>query len=115
MYAAVASVSISTMGGCVIGITKPLDPLFPVSGDDPAFIAFNLGDYDKNFTFKRAGEQPNESTMISSSHWRLEDGCRLIDGEHRLFNAKAALTTALFDMRSVTKLIRHRIANYVVA
>jgi hypothetical protein len=64
IYAAVASVSISTIGGSAIGITKPLRRLFPVSGDDPAFIAFDLGDYDQNFTFKRAGEQRNESAVI---------------------------------------------------
>jgi hypothetical protein len=39
MYAAVASASISTTGGSVIGMTNPLN-WSPVSGDDAAVIEF---------------------------------------------------------------------------
>jgi hypothetical protein len=66
MYAAVASVSISTISGRVIGIIKLLTLFFPISGDDPALIAFDLCDYDEEFNSKRAREQPDESAVISS-------------------------------------------------
>ena len=73
MYAAVASVSISTTGGSVIGITKPLTPLFPVSGDDPAFISFYFSDNDENSTLKHAKEQPNQSTVVSVPRRSFKD------------------------------------------
>lgn len=72
MYAAVASVSISTTGGSLIGMTNPLTLLFPVSGDDPALIVFYFSDDDQNPTFKPAKQQPDESAMVSLARWRFE-------------------------------------------
>ena len=96
------------------GITKPLRSLFPVSGDDPALIGFYFGNNNEDSTFKRAKELPDESAVVASARWRLEDRTGLIDREHRLFHGKAALACALFDMRGVMKFVRRRIANYVV-
>src|SRR5712691_6049675 len=110
MYAAVASVSISTTGGSVVGITKPLMPLFPVPGDDPAFIAFDFGDYDENLTFKRAGEQPNESAVVSFARWSFENGSGLIDRERCLLDRESAIAGALFKMCGVVESVSHRTA-----
>jgi hypothetical protein len=115
MYAAVASVSISTIGGCVIGMIKLLTLLFPISGDDPALIAFNLCDCDQNFTSKRAREQPNEPAVISSPHRRFDYGYGLIDAEHCFLNAEATLASPLFDVSGVVELVRHRTADYAFA
>jgi hypothetical protein len=73
MYAAVASVSISITGGSVIGITKPLSPLFPIPGDDPALISFYFGNFNEDSTLKRAKEQPDEPAVISIPRRSLED------------------------------------------
>jgi hypothetical protein len=115
MYAAVASVSISTIGGRVIGMIKLLTLLFPISGDDPALIAFNLCDCDQNFTSKRTREQPNEPAVISSSHRRFDYGYGLIDREHCFLNAEATLASPLFDVSGVVELARHRTADYAFA
>jgi len=39
-------------------------PLFPVSGDDPAFISFYFGDDNEDSTFKRAKEQSDEAAVV---------------------------------------------------
>ena len=110
MYAAVASVSISTTGGSVIGITKPLTPLFPVSGDDPAFISFYFGDNDEDSTLKRAKEQPDQPAMIAIPGWSLEDRRRLIDRERGLLDRESTLAGAFLNVCSVVERVRHRTA-----
>lgn len=66
----------------MIGITKPLRPLFPISGDDPALISFYFGDDDEDSTLKGAKEQPDEPAVISVPRRSLEDRTGLIDREH---------------------------------
>src|SRR5207248_11660965 len=99
MYAAVASGSTSTTGGCVIGITKPLTRLFPVSGDDPAFISFYFGCDNEDSTFKRTKEQPDQTALITLSFWRFKDRARLINRERHLFDRESTLASALLYMR----------------
>src|SRR6267143_282436 len=109
MYAAVASVSISTTGGCVIGITKPLLPLFPVSGDDPALISFYFGDDDQDSTLKGTKEQPDEPAVVSVPRRRLENRTGLIDGDLGLLDGKATLAGAFFDVCGIMEGISHRL------
>jgi hypothetical protein len=71
--------------------------------------------YNQNFTFKRAGEQPNESAAISPARWCLNDRSRPINSEHPLLNAEAPLASALLDVRCVMKFVGHRIADYALA
>src|SRR4051812_43571095 len=73
MYAAVASVSISTTGGSVIGMTNPLTLLFPIPGDDPALILFYFRNDDQNSTFKGPKEQLNQASVVAFPNGRFED------------------------------------------
>src|SRR5262249_54437048 len=66
MYAAVASVSISTTGGSVMGMMKPLAP---VSGDDQALIEFDFGYDYQSFPLEYPEEQPKHSAVITTT-WR---------------------------------------------
>src|SRR5207253_3735770 len=109
-----ASVSISTTGGCVIGITKPLR-FFPVSGDDPAVIGFYLCNSNKDSTFKRPKEQPDESAVVAAPRRSLKNRSGLIDSEHCLLHGEAALASTLFNVRGIMEFIAHRIADYVRA
>jgi hypothetical protein len=86
-------------------------PLFPVSGDDPAFISFYFGDDYEDFTFKRAKEQPDEAAMVSLARWSFENGCGLIDRERCLLNRKSTITSALFKMGGVVESLNHRTAS----
>ena len=86
--------SISTTGGLVIGMTKPLMPLFPVSGDDPAVIGFYLGNIGEKFVTARAPSPAREAHALPG---------------------KSALAGTLFNMRGIMKFIAHRIAGYVRA
>src|SRR5438874_1288957 len=115
MYAAVASGSTSTTGGCVIGITKPLTRLFPVSGDDPAFISFYFGYDNEDSTFKRTKEQPDQTAVVSfrSGVLRIEAGLSIVSVA--CSTVKSTLASALLDMRGVVKFVRHRPADYALA
>src|SRR2546423_2085867 len=108
MYAAVASVSISTTGGSVIGITNPLTLLFPITGDDPAFMLSYFCNYDQNPTFKEAKEQLDQTAVISFARRSLKNRSGLADSEFRLLDRKSPLASALFDVRCVVKPVMHR-------
>jgi hypothetical protein len=53
--------------------------------------------------------------MVSLPHWSLENGNRLVDGEHCLFKGEATLASTLVDVRSVVKFVRHRAVDYAFA
>ena len=74
----------------MIGITKPLRSLFPVSGDDPALIGFYLGNDSKDSTFKRSKEQPDESAVVPTAYGRFDDRCGIVYCKLRLFDSEAA-------------------------
>jgi len=107
----VASVSISTTGGSVIGMTKPLMPLFPLPGDDPALISSYLGNDNEDSTFKPSKEQPDEAAVVSLARGSFENGPVLIDRERCLFNRESAIAGAFLKMNGVVKLVGHRAAS----
>jgi hypothetical protein len=93
-----------------MGITKPLRPLFPISGDDPALISFYFGNDDENPTPKGAKEQPDEPAVVSIPWRSLQDRTGLIDRERGLLECESPFQRASFDMRGVVEGVRHRVA-----